>query len=297
MRQFISLKFILLTTLLSLSLATDNDTINLQPVATTMSLMNFEAKDVAVAPDGTMMAIGLDGKPYKYNGRHGSFDLVAGDIELPKLYRIVLDDDATPYVVSECGGQAFYLDCMNNWVALPGCVKDLGAGKHGEIWSIGCDERVGGFGVWRLFCDSQCKFGSGTKYCTRQRPLGYPSKTKEASRHCYWYRVEGGGLRIDVDTRGNPLVVADNNMVYHYDGVNWKSIPGFKATDVAVSTEGVIFAAGLDKKNTGRLSNTELGTWQILSAPSQHVAVGPFSHFFTICPAGKLHCSANRDLY
>jgi hypothetical protein len=271
----------------------DSSIRSLASVQTQMNDMNFSAQDVAVGPQGTMMVIGSDGRAYTYNSREAYFELIGGDSELPKLNRIVIDDDGTPYVVSECGGQAFYLDCSNKWVALPGCVRDIGAGKHGEIWAIGCDERVGGYGVWRLFCDSDCNYGLGIRYCSRQKD-SYIIKTK---KNCHWYRIEGAGIRIDVDTRGNPWVVAENNMVYNYDGINWKSLPGFKASDVSVSTEGVVFAAGFDKKTTGRLVNADIGTWQILAAASQHIAVGPFSHFFTVCHEGKVHSSVCKDLY
>lgn len=294
MKKFKFSTCILLTILTILSRYAGCDRIpDMAALQIKMSELNFSANDISVGPDGTLMTIGLDGKAYKYNSRENTFDLVGSDNEVPKFNRIVIDDEGTPYVVSECGGQAFYLDCANNWIALPGCVRDIGAGKNGEIWAIGCDERVGGYGVWRLFCDIDCSYGLGIKNCSRLSNA-YNKITK---KNCHWYRIEGAGVRIDVDTRGNPWVVADNNLVYHYDGVNWRSLPGFKAFDISISTEGVVFAAGIDKKSTGRLVNTELGTWQILAAPSKHIAVGPFSHFFTICHEGKVHSSACRDFY
>ena len=102
-------------------------------------------------------------------------------------------------------------------------------------------------------------------------------------------------MRIDVDPEGNPWTVADNFSIYNYDGVNWKAITGFKAKDVTVSNDSIVFAAGKDGTSIGRLVCDELGTWQLLNASSTNISAGPYSLFSFIDTNGNVYSTSKRD--
>lgn len=117
---------------------------------------NLKARDVGVNFQGELYAAGLDGFLYFYEFLANRWKKVVGDYELTSIKRVDVSYDGVPYVVTSCG-DTFYLSCDNKWIRLPGCAKDIGAGRGGEIFKTGCDEREGGFGIYRLFCKCECK--------------------------------------------------------------------------------------------------------------------------------------------
>lgn len=272
----------------------DIKTVSQPPIPVTWAYTGVEAVDVGTGAEGGTYIAGIDGKLYKYNMLTNSYAIIEGDFELPLIAKVDVDGDDTPYVVTRCGGQVYYLDSLNNWVQLPGCASDIGVGRGGEIWKTGCDARVGGFGVWKLFCKCKCKCNC-SRQITRFRPQKYVTRTPAEQRTCYWYRIEGAGVRVDVDVDGNPWVVAENNSVYWYDGTNWKLVPGYAAQDITISNDNVAFAAGVGS-SIGRLICPDLGTWQVLTGAAKSISAGPYSLPFIIDGADKVYTTAKKDL-
>ncbi len=214
---------------------------------------------------------------------------------MPKVSRVATDADGTPYVITLKGGQVYFLNSNNSWVRIPGCARDIAIGRGGEIWKIGCDARSGGYGIWKLFCDKEpkCKCYRG---CNRFRKVTYSSIHKDEDvKTCFWMRIEGGGIKLDVDPNGNPWIVADNFLIYYYDGSNWKPVTGFEGDDIAVSNEGVVFAAGLQSK-IGRLICPEIGTWQVLSGAAAAITSGPYSIPFIADGTYMVYTTAKREV-
>ena len=244
---------------------------------------NFQcnAIDIGVGAGGEAFIINLQGKLNYYNISDTINSLI--DITprgyLLHLSNVDVDSDGTPFVIDSLGN-TLYLSCNHKWKALPGCAKDIGVGMNGDIWKIGCDERHGGYGVWNLICN-KCKF--------KNKCIKFKSGIQDEDyllfldheHDCDWHRVEGAGLRIDVDPKGNPWIINESNEIHHYDGLDWHLIPGFNATDISVSNEGVVFATGTDY-SIRRLICPRLGTWQILSGSATNVSVGPYSLPFVI---------------
>lgn len=252
-----------------------------------------KANDLCVSSEGDTYIIDQAGRLNFYDLPTGTYQKIEGDRETPRFGKLDCDGEGTPYVISETGGQMFHLDNQNNWIQLPGCANDIAVGRGGEVWKIGCDQRLGGFGVWKLFCHEECKGNKGR--CTRFRPMKYPNISQPDKRVCNWFRIEGAGVRIAVDPQGNPWTIGENHRVYHYDGVNWKNVPGFSAQDIAISNDGVVFVSADDGNSVGRLVCDELGTWQNLKVSSKSIAVGPFSLFTSIAENGYVISTSKRD--
>lgn len=241
---------------------------------------SFSASDIGVGAEGDVYVVGLDTKLYSYNFLKNCYEFVEGDYELTQITRVDVDDDGTPYVIAN-SGQLYYLNCHNHWVQLPGCGTDIGVGRGNEVWKIGCDARAGGFGIWKLFCKAKSNCGS-ERNCNRWRNNKYTAKLGEGEKsRCYWYRVEGGAIKIDVHPDGNPWVATDAGYVYGYDSINWHHIQGVLARDISVSNEGMVFAAGVDF-TMWALENVDTMTWAGLSGTGMEVSAGPYSQPWSI---------------
>jgi len=245
-----------------------------QIVKVSFTSTGFGGHDVGVGSEGDIYVVGLDGRLYQYNFLTNFYTFVEGDYELTLITRVDVDDDGTPYVIANCG-QIFYLNCYNHWIQLPGCGTDIGVGRGFDVWKIGCDARVGGFGIWKLFCKSKCKCNCG-RQCIRFRVLRYTAKLAGDVRKCYWYRIDGSGLRIDVHPDGNPYVINSDNTIFRYNGIDWNAITGFRARDLTLSNEGLLLAAGIDAR-IGRVLNESTGSWLILSGAALEISAGPYS--------------------
>ena len=197
-------------------------------------------QDVSVTPEGDIYIVGIDGKLYLNNIALDTYTRVIGDPDLDGIIRVSTDDNGTPYIVTSCGA-TYYLGCNNKWIQLPGCATDIGVGLCGQVWKTGCDPRPDGFGIWKLFCK-----GKDTQ-CHRFRP---PSSSCDSSeidmKDCYWYRVSGSGIRLDVFPDGRPGVIQANGNAIKYIGDKWKQITKFKGRDISISNEGLIVMAGAD---------------------------------------------------
>lgn len=250
---------------------------------------SFNAIDVGVGAEGDFYTVGTDGRLYGYNFLINTYTQIVADFDLNTITRVDVDADGTPYVVAGCFG-IYYLNCHNIWVKLPGCANDIGVGRGGEVWKIGCDTRAGGFGIWKLFCKCKCKGGCERK-CLRFRPNKYSTNKTGDVRKCFWYRVEGGAKRIDVGIDGNPIVATDAGAVFRYDGINYIYISGILARDVSVSNEGLLFAAGINT-TIYRLVNEANGIWATLSGAALEVTAGPYSQPWAVATNNIVYTAA-----
>lgn len=210
------------------------------PLTSEWSQSSIMGQDVGVGAEGDIYVVGIDGKLYIYNFASNSYSRVVADPDLDGIIRVDVDDEGTPFIVTSCGA-SYYLSCDNKWIQLPGCATDIGAGFCGHVWKTGCDPRMEGFGIWKLFCK-----GKDTK-CHRFRPLSYSCDKREIDkRDCYWYRVSGSGIRIDVFPDGKPAVIKGNGQAIKYNGEEWKLITGFRGKDISISNDGMAVMAGAE---------------------------------------------------
>ena len=97
----------------------------------------------------------------------------------------VINSYGNIYARARGGSTNSYAD--GNWSLLSGAASDVGVGADGSVFVIGTNATVGGFGLWKLV--------SAT-----------------------WQAVAGfnGGLRVAVDSAGNPVVVDKSGIVSFY---------------------------------------------------------------------------------
>ena len=253
----------------------------------------FQGVDVGVGSEGDAYVVDRNGKLVKYRFLANVFEEIPGDKDLPTISKVDSDADGTPYVVL-ASGQTYYLDCYNRWIQLPGCATDIGVGRGGEVWKIGCDTRSGGYGIWKLHCQSKCKCTT-ERSCTRFRTNFITGGLSNDDRKCYWYRVEGGASRIDVHPDGNPWVTTDTGLVYGYDGVNWARIDGVLAKDICVSNDGMPMVVGADNL-VYALHNAATSTWVSLSgSTAAAISCGPFSQPWIVDPNYNVKTAAKYN--
>jgi hypothetical protein len=118
--------------------------------------------------------------------------------------RIDVAPDDNPWIVNSVG--EIFQRINNGWISRPGILaKDIGVGGGGEVWVIGTNPVGTGedFGVWRW--------------------EGYG-----------WAPIPGGGIRIDVDSTGEPWVVNSKGEIWQRLNNDWIKRPGL-AKDIGIS--------------------------------------------------------------
>jgi len=199
---------------------------------------------------------------------------VEGDFDLANIVRVDVNSEGTPYVVTSCG-DTWYMACDGKWMKLPGCATDIGVGRGGEVFKTGCDQRDGGYGIYRLFCKGSCNCND--KGCMRYRPNA--KSFKGDNKKCYWFRIDGAAVRLDVAPSGYPYAIDNSGSLWGYDGTDWNSASNaVAATDVSISNEGAVFYTGSDE-NVYMIAN---GSNSAICGNGSAVTAGPYSQPFVI---------------
>ena len=250
------------------------------------------AADIGIGAEGDAYVAGLDGNLYYYDLVSDTYAIVTGNTSIAPITRVDVDMDGVPYVVCNTG-DSYFLDCNNNWNSLSGCANDIGVGRGGDVWKVGCDTRAGGYGIWKLFCPCKCEGGCDRK-CLKFKQMNYVSGlTTIKKSKCFWYRIEGGAKRLDVTPDGNPWVVTDKGDVYGYDGVNWHYVKGVQGLDITVSNESMTFVVGLDKSIYALNKNKEI-SWTEISGAGLQISAGPLSQPWIVGSDNNVHDLSKR---
>jgi hypothetical protein len=120
--------------------------------------LNFSALDLSVSPKGDLYTIGIDKNLYFYEFTKNKF------IEIPKNHetgyenfrKVDTNEFGNPFVVTE-NNVIYTFNEYGNWEKLPGCAKDIGIGENNNIWKVGCNEDIYGYGIWYLFYNDNNK--------------------------------------------------------------------------------------------------------------------------------------------
>jgi hypothetical protein len=254
------------------------------------------ALDLGVGAEGDVYIVGIDGRVYEYQFTTNRWILVNAREELLGAVRIDVNYEGTPYAVT-VSGEIYYLSCENIWIKLPGCAKDIAAGRSGNVFKLGCQNKINGYDIYRLICKCKCKCRYG---CKRYRFISienYNNFNDAYIPRCDWFRVEAEGTSIDVQNNGWPVVTRSSGYIYSYDGNEWKQLGNLKATDVAVSNENVLFAVGEDKNlyKADNLVNPQFTLVNLDNLQVTGVSSGPFSLPFIIARDGYVLTSAKNE--
>ena len=170
---------------------------------------------------GSLWHIGTNPVPggfgiYRWDGK-GWVNMNGGAV------RIDVDGKGNAFVANDKG--EMFRHTGSGWTRLPGVAKDVGAGENGVLWHIGNNAVTGGFGIYRWN-------GNG------------------------WDDMKGGGVRIDVDPKGNAWIVSQDGQIWRYTGSGWTIVPGVSARDIGVGADGSVFVAAKDDGSIYKLNGS-----------------------------------------
>jgi hypothetical protein len=173
------------------------------------------ASDIAASADGTAWIVGTDSirgghSIFRWSG--ASWSNVDGG-----ALRIDVDGRGTPWIVN--ADHLIFRRNRNRWEQLPGAAVDIGAGADGSVWVIGTNPTPGGYGIYRW---------NGAD----------------------WSPVDGGGIRIDVDDRGNPWVVNSDGLIFRRAQDRWEQLPG-SARDISIGNGDSAWIIGTEPTQGG----------------------------------------------
>jgi hypothetical protein len=262
--------------------------------------------DLGVNSEGIIIGVGLDNNLYEYAFAENVFVALKTEYEISNLWRVDINYDGIIFVITRCG-DTFYLDCKRRWVKLPGCAIDIGAGRSGEIYKIGCDSpslcgapivpgtsvRPSSPHVYKLICTCNCKC------CDRRCKVfikHYHYKTCEPAeiRVCHWIKLpvlKVGGVavkftRIDAKFTGHPITTDGDRTVYEFFGGDENVFkPIYQApsifsdiNDIASDNYGNDFYSTNFASYiiTGASSETRIVNSLGLSRPASDISVGPY---------------------
>ena len=115
-------------------------------------------------------------------------------------------------------------------------------GRFDQVWVLGTTRTDGGYEIYHW---------NGTR----------------------WIRVDGGAVRIAVDTNGNPWVVNDQGTIYSFWNGHWQTMPG-KGTDIAIGRNGMVWLIGTDKHPGGYgIYRWTGGNWESVEGAGVRIAV------------------------
>ena len=249
--------------------------------------------DIGCGGEGDMYGIGVQNDLHLYDFNNDMWNLVPlGENISNNLIRVDVDKDGTPFVVTLCG--IYYLDNRNNWVKLPGSGMDIGVGVNKDVYMVGgaklnyqettfgpnkvvvepsdvlnkcktgkCTTTINtNYGLWKLICKSE-----GELNRLRSQTLKVEAQLGQNYRDCFWFRLEGDGIAVDVLPNGNAVIARAQGGVWIYDlkENSFTQLPIsdiensklMKAIDVTVGNHSIIYA--VSSKDDKTLTNNEGG--------------------------------------
>ncbi len=210
-----------------------------------------EALDIGVGADGTAWAVGTSAYDYDYDDGYGydyGNSLYMWDgydwYEMGgSAIRVDVDPLGRPWIVND-DHEIWRMNRSGNWVRLHGAAHDIGVGADGSVWVVGVTERRGGYEIYKLG-----NYG--------------------------WIRVEGTGVRIDVDPQGRPWVINHDDEIFRLENGIWRRMPG-KAKDIGIGADGSVWVIGADDRAGGYGVYRFNGTgWDKVPGSARQVSVGP----------------------
>jgi len=198
--------------------------------------------DVGVSSEGIIIGVGLgDDEIYEYNLPEDKFVAIKTDIHISNKWRVDINYDGVIYFITRCG-DTYYIDCERRVVKLPGCAIDIGAGRQGDVYKLGCEHndkcklptlpgdndrhKPSSPHVYKLICSCTCKC------CDRRCKVFIKKYHHEIcepaeKKICYWARLPNdifkrGKLveftRIDVNLEGEAITTDGEDNIYAFVG-------------------------------------------------------------------------------
>jgi hypothetical protein len=217
------------------------------------------AHDIGIGADGAVWVIGKNAVGggygiYTWDGINWN-GIDGGGV------RIAVDPGGDPWVVNDANN--IYQRTGAGWQHRPGSAHDIGIGADGAAWVIGTNPVNGGYGIYAL--------GNGGN----------------------WVGVDGGGVRIAVDSSGAPWVVNDANNIYQRVGAGWEQRPG-SAHDIGIGADGAVWVIGTNAVGGGYGIYTWNGdNWVGIDGGGENISVDPRGFPWVTNDANNIYQRAN----
>jgi hypothetical protein len=185
------------------------------------------------------------------------------------------------------------------WEKLPGCATDISIGRNGDVFKIGCDVRVNGFGVYKLIRDNNNnKQRKRSWRCQRENfCVECDTCTDDVNAHddvnddAYWFRLSGSGVRVSAGPFGNVYVVTASGVLMEYNEGKWKEVLiGANVRDVACSNDNEVYYVD-NYANVFRVADRNGHVFQLCGV-AKAIDVGPYSQPIVIGIDGDVYTSS-----
>lgn len=246
----------------------------------------LQAIDISVSPQGDLYGIGSNRQLFQYNFLANTWaSVTTEEDDIINITRVSVSYDGTPFIIT-ASGETYFNNCDRDWVRLPGCAIDVAIGRGGEIFKVGCDEKINGFSIYKLICqdeegEEQVYFNK--EICNRSKQMWkcHGCNNKKEKLNCSWFKLSGAGVRIAVNSNGSPIVIDINGNINSYDNDDWVPIVnGANARDIDVSNEGEVYY--IDARNQiFKVGRQNIFPRQVCGS-GKAISVGAFGHPFII---------------
>jgi len=229
--------------------------------------LNLYVIDIAIGPNTVLYAVSYDRILSSFNRITGQFTQLVFNMN---VYKVAVSSSGRVYFISD-HGTTYYFDEDLIPVLLPGCANDIGVGSNDQVYRIGCDMSDEGFEAYKLSCPPT------------------QASTSQSTNTCNWVDLNGSGVAIDVLKNGNPVMVNGNGEILFMENNSWYSLLGMEGKDVSVSSEGIVFFAGLDNMIYSIDYFQKIPVLTNYGITGVTTSVGPFSTPFVIDTDGQLY--------
>ena len=267
---------------------------------------NKQASDISVSPQGDAYVSGLDGLFYYYNFLSNTWSkLLSEESQLKNIIKVSVSYDNTPFVLTS-SGDTYYNTCDGNWVKLAGCATDIAVGRGGEVFKLGCDLSGNGFSLYKLFCDKENEGNDNMFYKKNQKCKNnyinrinniYNTNSNKVieNRKCYWFKLNGSGVKIAVNIKGNPVLIDISGNILLYNNDEWLMVAkGVNARDISISNEGEIYYTN-NEHSIYKITRS----WESvkLCGKARGIGIGPFNQAFIIGKDYNVYTSSKSSCF
>ena len=153
------------------------------------------------------------------------------------LKRIDVDNRGNAYGVNR-SDHIYKWTGKGGWRRIPGALTDIGVGANGVVWGVNKNQDI-----YRLKSDGKS-----------------------------WQKIKGKAVRIDVDPKGNAVVVNKSGTPYQWNGKKWLRLPGV-LHDISVGPKGKIW--GINNNGAIYKYNGKGGWIRANGSANKAISVGP----------------------
>lgn len=207
--------------------------------------------------------------------------------------RLSVAPDGTALVVNSGDGGVWRYRADNDWVRLPGPMKDVAAGGADRIYGVGPDD-----GVYRYDGRAWVRVGEaarsvsvaadGTVAVTNARDEVWRKVADDFSNA--WRQVPGRWRKAAAMNAGSLWAIGQDGNVYRIDGAGRSAQAGVTVSDIAAAADGTVVGVNSQSRTIWRKSGDDTRqTWVQQPGEALRVAVPGAAATLRIGPDGGVY--------